>query len=728
MSRPDTLLRRTAEYIILVSTVLIIIGLLPFTDYFLTQSKHFMFLVTTLLVSLIYAFYSIRKGTLAVVVSPILVPILLFGLAMMASTFFTNPYFVEPLLGYGGIFLAGVMFVVFGGTLVSKFTSEKLLASLAIGGSLLAVSAVAQQLGYGPANLINQVAGLNMPSNLSFSLAGSTFIALQFIAVVIVGLVADVIFKKKVSKVAAITLPILLIGLAIHIWAILPGKPAELLLPNWAASWSVALDTIRTPRAAMIGAGSDAYSNVYTRFKPVWMNNDQAWAVSFSQASNVPLTLLTTAGFIGLIAWLILAGVILKQFKKVQTLDGKVYITMLIGTLLLQLLFPPNLLIWISQVLMMVGYVAAERQQFSVLKFQAFAMSISRPSKQVPTGVETRTPSLPVYLTAGALLLGVVVLAYFTGRAYAANIASFEAKKALNANDVIRSYELQQQAVRYNPYYDLFRREYALTNMLIATAIANNAEELTPAEQEQVSALLQQAVREAQAATVLDQIDVQGWAALAQIYQGMVGAVEGADQWAVQAYVNAINNDPTNPALRVSLGGIFIGQEDFQQAASVFDQAVQIKPDYPNSYYNLAYSLNQLGAFQQSAAAYQTLLTLLEPDSEDYKQVMTEYEEVKVKADEQTEAQAAANAQATGGNPILDQNLKGTDQGTLNPAVDEDVNIDATTPLGNEVQPEAAVPAGQTNPDGTEAGTQPTEPTDAVATDSEEAVQENLGQ
>lgn len=684
MSGTETLYRRIAEYVVLISTLLIIIGLLPFTDFFLTQSKYFLFIVTTLLISLIYAFYSIRKGTLAIVVSPILVPLVLFGIAMLASTFFTNSYFVEPLLGFGGIFLAGILYVLFAGTLVGKFTSQKLLATLAISGSVLSVAAIAQQLGFGPANVISQFTGLALPTNLSFSLAGSTFIALQLISLIVVGLVADTVVKKKVSKVAAITLPILVIGLVLHVWAILPGKPAELILPNWAASWSVALDTVRTPRAALIGAGTDSYANVYSRFKPVWMNNTESWSIRFNQASDTPLTLLTTTGFIGLVAWIFLSFAIIKQFKKVQSKNGKVFITMLIGTLLLQLAFPPNLLIWIVQVVLMVGYVAAERKHFSVLKFQAFAMSISRPSKQVPSGVETRTPSLPVYLTAGALLIGVVALAYLTGRAYAASVASYEAKKALNNNDVIRSYELQQLAVRYNPYYDLFRREYALTNMLIATAIANNAEELSPAEQEQASALLQQAVREAQAATVLDNLDVQSWAALAQIYQGMIGAVEGADQWAVQAYVNAINNDPTNPTLRVSLGGIFIGQENYQQAVSIFDQAVQIKPNFPNSYYNLAFALKQLGAYQQSAAAYQTLLTLLDPASEDYQTVTAEYEEVQAMAEEQAEV---AEEAAPSNNSILDQNLNNAAQERLTPEVDEDVDLTQATPLSEELGP-----------------------------------------
>lgn len=712
MSRPNTFLPRIAEYFMLMSIILIMVILLPVTDYFFTQSKHLMFVVVGLVITFIYALYSIRKGTLSVILTPILVPISLFGLAVMASTFFTNPYFVENLLGYGGLFLIGVLLVIFGGALAGKFFSQKLLTSLSIGSGLLAITALAQQLGYGPANMINQATGLGLPTNMIFSLAGSTLIATQLIGITLMGQIFETITKKQVSKITAITFPILLIGLALHIWSILPGKPAEQIFPNWAASWSVALDTIRTPRAALIGAGTDSYANMYSKFKPVWMNNTPSWAVVFNQANNTPLTLLTTAGFVGLITWLVLAVIILKQYRKVQTSEGKVFVVMLIGTLILQLIFPPNFLIWIMQVMLLVGYTAAEKKQYPVLKFQAFAMSISRPSAQFPTGVESRTPSLPVYLTGAALLMGTLVLSYFAGRAYAASVVSFEAKRALSENDAVKSYELQQIAVRYNPYYDVFRREYALTNMMVATAIANNAEELAPAEQEQVSGLLQQAVREAQAATVIDQDDVQNWAALAQIYQGMVGAVEGADQWTVQAYVNAINSDPTNPALRVSLGGIFIGQEQLQQAANIFDQAVQIKPDYPNSYYNLAYTLNQLGAFQQSAAAYQTLLTLLEPETEDYKTVMAEYEAVKVKADEQAAAQGTPDAQdtqVTDDNPILDQNLKGSGQNTLNPAVDQDVDLDGTTPLGSELQPEIVEPASEDPTENTESGLRSTE-------------------
>jgi len=119
-----------------------------------------------------------------------------------------------------------------------------------------------------------------------------------------------------------------------------------------------------------------------------------------------------------------------------------------------------------------------------------------------------------------------------------------------------------------------------------------------------------------------------------------------------------------------------------------------------------------LGAFQQSAAAYQTLLTLLEPETEDYKTVMTEYEAVKVKADEQAAAQGTLDAQdtqVTGDNPILDQNLKGSGQNTLNPAVDQDVNLDGKTPLGSELQPEIVEPASEDPTENTESGLRSTE-------------------
>lgn len=682
MKIPLSVLKTSANVILIATLAAAILWILPVSDNFFFQSKYYAFVIGTLLLGLVYVFHSIRKGAVEIVLSPFAGTLTVFGGAILASTFFTNNYPVESLLGFGGVYLAMILFVLFSGSSLDASSAKKIIPTLAISGSVLTFMAVLQLFGYGAANIINQVTGLTLPTNISISLAISAFIALQVIGTAILAVVIDVINKKHISTFASITLPILIIGLGVHIWAILPGKPAQVALPSWEASWSVALDTIRTPRAALIGMGPDSYVNMYTRFKPVWVNGTDKWAFSFSQGSDAPLTLLATTGFIGLISWLVLMYIAYKAMRKATTTEGRTFGTVLFATFVLQFFVPINIVILIIQAVLMVGVILSERNKYGVLKFQALAMSIEKKIAEAIPAVSKQT-SFPVYLTAGTLMIALVILGYLTGRAYAASMNSFAANKALANNNAVGVYEMQQEAVRLNPFLDTYRRQYAATNMLIAQSLADKAD-ATDAEKQQVAQLLQQAVREAQSATLLDPLDVQNWAVLAQIYQNMIGAVEEADQFAVQAYVQAIQNDPTNPALRVSVGGIFYNNEQYQNAFTVFDQAIQIKPDYQNAYYNAANTLTKLQAYTQATQYYNQLLQLMDSSTEDYAKVNSEYEEVKKLAEEQIEATKSAQLNNSASGSVLEQNLQSD---SVNQPVNNDVDLSGNenTPLGQEV-------------------------------------------
>lgn len=694
MKISPTALRSAANIILLATIATSILLILPISDNFLFQSKFYMFIFATLLLGIVYVLHSLRKGAVEVVLSPYAGVLTVFGGAILASTFFTSNYPVEHLLGFGGVYLAMILFVLFSGTAVDTAGARKIIPTLAISGSALTFLAIIQLFGYGPANVINQMTGLNIPTTIAFSVASSAFIALQVIAIAIAAVVMEVVQTKKIAKVAAITLPILIIGLAIHIWAILPGKPGALVLPSWEASWSIALDTIRTPRAALIGQGPESYVNMYSRFKPAWVNGTPNWSLTFTQASNMPFTLLTTTGFIGLITWLVIVYMTYRAMKLSVTQEGRTFATVLFATFVMQFFVPANIVVLILQAVLIVGVILSERNKYGVLKFQALAMSIEKKISEAIPAVSRHT-AIPVFLTAGSLLVAIITLGFLAGRTYAASMASFSSNKALAENDAVGVYEKQQQAVALNPYLDAYRRQYATTNLLIATSLANKAD-ASAEEKEQVAQLLQQAVREAQSATLLDPLDVQNWAVLAQIYQNMIGAVDEADQYAVQAYVQAIQNDPTNPNLRISVGGIFLGQKQYQDALSLFNQAIQIKPDFPNSYYNAAFTLKELNALPQAKQAYEELLKLIDPTSEDYATVTKELQDLNAKIEEAAEATKSGQLNQSVSNSLLEQNLQdGTE--SINAPVNDDVDLSGseTTPLGGEV---AATPAPTPSP------------------------------
>ena len=211
--------------------------------------------------------------------------------------------------------------------------------------------------------------------------------------------------------------------------------------------------------------------------------------------------------------------------------------------------------------------------------------------------------------------------------------------------------------------------------------------------------MIQQAIREARAATVINGSDSQNWQVLAQIYQNLIGVAEDADQWTVSAYTQAIQTDPTNPVLRVTLGGIFYNNKQYRQAASLFQQAIDLKADYANAYYNIANTLVQLEDYLNAKAAYQQTLLLIEPDSESYITASKELEQVEAKIKELglDKQPATGSAQTnTGTNSILDQNVNESQSDVVTP--DQNTSLDNLNQTPVESSP---TPSSEATPSGT---------------------------
>ncbi len=694
LSRSSTLISSISNYIVLAAMVLGLLLVLPISDDFINQSKIFVFFTATILLGVSFVVYSIQKKTIELVLSPVTIPLFIFGLAMAGSTFFTNNYPVEGLLRFGGAFILLVSFVIFASTTTTRKLADLLIPTAGITAGIITLFSVTQIFGFGPANIINAVFGLQLPTNLSFNLAVNSMFALQFIAIVAVGMVVESISTKHIRNITAITFPILLIGMAVLGWSLLPGKPAAQVLPSWTASWSVALDSLRAPRAALIGSGPAAYSNLYTRFKPVWMNQTDKWDFSFSQANNLPLTLLTTSGFFGLITWLFLVFQIFKLTRFATEDQSRVIGYMLLASIAFQLVMPTHILIILLQAVLLVALVASMHGSLPVMRFQALTMSMDTQDQAFHT--PSRKVSFPIYFTGGIILIVLAFVSYFGSQYYVASVKFFDSAKAAEKQDIVAAYQKQQEAVQLNPYYDVYRRQYAVTNIAIASALAQKTD-ITQAEKDQVSVLIQQAVRESRAAVTLDPLDAQNTLVLAQIYQNLIGAADQADQFAVQAFLASIDNDPTNPGLRVALGGLLSSQKQYSQAANIFNEAVALKKDYPNAIYNLAVTLVQLNDYENAKAAYQALIPLINSSPEELKKVQEELAEVEKKIaampkdPKATQTTTGTSQQATG-----TQSQKSNTPSLLDPKLnDSDISSPSDAELSTEVK---ATPAPTSAP------------------------------
>ena len=130
---------------------------------------------------------------------------------------------------------------------------------------------------------------------------------------------------------------------------------------------------------------------------------------------------------------------------------------------------------------------------------------------------------------------------------------------------------------------------------------------------------MSQSINEGQAAVALSPQNPQNWEILASIYRQISGVAQNALQFSLDSYGRAIQLDPLNPLLRLSVGGVYYSVKNYDLAIRFFSDAVNLKPDFANAYYNLSVALRDKGDLKGAQTAAERVVALLDPKSADYK-------------------------------------------------------------------------------------------------------------
>jgi tetratricopeptide (TPR) repeat protein len=249
-------------------------------------------------------------------------------------------------------------------------------------------------------------------------------------------------------------------------------------------------------------------------------------------------------------------------------------------------------------------------------------------------------------------MAGLIFLTYQIGLHYAAHAAAYQATKAASEENFNEVFVKQEQSRNLANRSADWRRIYASSALELAVALSNKTD-ITPVEQEQVMELVNVAITEARAATILQPRAYQNWLVLANIYLQLLDVTEDAGQLAFESLSQATLTNPNDPFMRINLGQFFMRLEQWEQASNFFIQAIERKPDLAVAYYNLAQAYIQNQQILEAENALQQALLLIDQETnlEDYTAVETLLESISEQADQlraQAEAQQAQGAQAQG--------------------------------------------------------------------------------
>lgn len=598
-------LSRLVLFSLLFLTPLIFWTLTP--NYFGTIKDTFL-LITTATLLIIYSVRLFQTKSLVLPHSLLTIPLLAFFASIVLGLILTPEGRAEALSGKAATLLILPILSIYILTLKNK---AKLIstASLAIllSSGLLALHSLLQL------TFLHSLTSLPLfMQSTSFTPTGS-FLTTLTILLIGVGMAISHIKNPSPLLNKYFLFGVLLVNTIASVAIIslmLPGGSLALNLIPYIDTWSITLDALKSTRTLFVGIGLANFSPLYTSVKPLTINLTPLWNSLPQSGSSELLTILATTGITGTIS---LVYLMIKGFFGSSSSPLTLPIIL---TILALILTPGSLPIYL-------------------IFFTLLAIN----SESNPTS--NSIPERGGQILALILIIIITTTTIYQGRSYIAEYYMRRAQIALTANDGKLVYENHVAAIKFAPKITNYHLSLADVNLNIASALSQKSD-LSDTDRGNISNLVQQSIQEAKTATSLRPNYSGAWVALAKIYRNLIGVADGADQFAIQAYAQAITLDPANPALRIEYGGLFYQlamnqkkTEDrnplLSRAVQEFQMAIKLKKDYANGYYNLAKSLELAESYTEAVATMQQVVAYTNPESSDYQKAVAELEVLKTK-------------------------------------------------------------------------------------------------
>lgn len=580
------------------------------TPNFFTTPKHLLLITGTISLFLTWAVKTYTSSTLTTSASPLRFGLLAFALVIIINLVINSTNRVESLVGPASVYLLLTVFSYF--LTISAHLNLRLPLIISFIGSttVLAIHTLLQLTIFYRLDTLP----VFMQSR-AFTLTGSPLTS--WILLILGGSISLYLTLKHHRLTIWLSLATILHIVAVVALSILllPQEELALNLLPLSASWKIALDAMKSARSFFFGIGLTQFPNFFKSVKPLSLNATPFWNSLPTTSSSEVLQLLTTTGLLGFLSFLSLPLLAFKNHSHDHLSTSFKILGLLSG---FALIFTPG-----SIPLLLVFFLA-----LGVLAYEA-------PS----TSTLTQPARIILPLTIIAL---VTYLSYSTYLVVVAEFNIRQAQQALSRNDGKQVYDHHLTAIRSLPQMTGYHLSYSQVNLSLASALSQKKDELTESDRQNISGLISQAIKEGKLATNLSPNNSLAWQNLGNIYKNLINVAGGVEQFALESYAQAVALDPGNPVLRVEFGGLLyqIGQTTkkpadqpilYSRAQNEFQTAIQLKPDYPNAYYNLSKLLETVKDYQNAVLSLQKAISLLGPSSSDLTRATTELTALQAK-------------------------------------------------------------------------------------------------
>jgi len=659
---------------ILTATIFFLFPLffLTITTDFFTFPKQLLIVVGSLALLVLWGIKVVVEKRLTFLLNPLNLPVLLFAVVLILSTFFSLSQ-QDAILQSVPVILLCVLFVTTTNFITEKASFTIVVTSLIIGSALSALLSI---FAYFKIFLLP----FEAVKNQGFNTHGSPIQYAAFLIPLLVLCVAsllDISRKGKIKSIAKdysyvlqlIAAVIFAVGLGIVVFQIVSAPQKPILLPFnhgfQVAFAAISQDSQHMAQSLLVGSGYGTFSSDFTRYISPSFNSFSFWNLTFAFSSSYVLELLATTGVLGLFAF----AFIFVNFLRTKASPSNPLFLATISVFILTLIVPFSysmVFLLFALLSLFVSYRAiANARGFDTIALNLVTLRqglISVSEEGAKKNKENLI--LPGIILALTVIVAVFVLFYLTGsgssprKGYLALIDSDIKFASSFSQDALKSgtktYNLETQAITEYPYRSDYYRLFSQINLALAANIVTAQQGRKPSQdvQNNIIALLQQSINSARQAVTLSPLSSVNWQNLGQIYRNLIGVGQNAEQFAVASYNQAITLNPSNPGLRIELGGIYYQLKQWDLAQNQFTIAEQLKADYPNAYYNLGHVLEIKGDLQNALAQYRIVAQLVANDKPNLDKINAEIQALQDKIGKEAQGNAETKQPTTDTTPL----------------------------------------------------------------------------
>ncbi|MBL7156279.1 MAG: tetratricopeptide repeat protein [Candidatus Pacebacteria bacterium] len=421
-------------------------------------------------------------------------------------------------------------------------------------------------------------------------------------------------YDKSITKF--LLLPIILFLLAIFLGIIKIQIPSPVSLPaEVAPAYHSTLNiskqmTEDTTKELLFGWGPGTFKYGWSKFKDPSLNETIFWNLRFSRGGSHIFQMLGEFGILGSLFYILIPVIaVFLAIKEVLILQKK-----------------EKSLEWLYLVGILAGFISLcvtkflHSSNFSLEFLWWFFLAnigifTSKRIKRFELGKNSRANFLFSFLTILSLV-GSIFLFYLQGTRF---LAEVKHNKAFVSGQNFETIEKELiSAVNLNPNQEIFFRNLAELYLAKANQEINRVDISDETKVSNIGIFVRNSVAAAGRATGINPENALNWQTRGWIYKNLVGFSDGAFEWAIKSYEEALKLEPSNPFIFLEMGRTYAtvaglvsdaptNENLLSQAEEFIRKAVILKPDYAEAFYQMALIYDAQGKKQEALITLESL-------------------------------------------------------------------------------------------------------------------------